>query len=119
MYREYLLDLYKFPHNFGTLQKFTHEGHHSNNSCGDMLFFQFYVKDNKIENVMFTGSGCVISIASASLLTDAIKGKTLEEADKISADDILSMLTVPISPARIKCALISLDALKSTVEKSK
>lgn len=116
MYREYLLDLYKSPHNFGDLDKFTHQGHQINNVCGDSLFMKLEVEDNIIKNVKFKGNGCVISMASASLLTDAVKGKTLEDARNISVQNVLDMLEVEVNPARLKCAVLSLGTLSNAIK---
>jgi nitrogen fixation NifU-like protein len=72
----------------------------------------FHVKDGVIEDIRFHGRGCAISQASASLLTERLKGMTLDDAKKISKDDVLGELGIEISPARIKCALLSLKVLK-------
>ncbi|TMB97146.1 MAG: SUF system NifU family Fe-S cluster assembly protein [Chloroflexi bacterium] len=98
-YREYILDHYKNPRNFGRLEKpdITHE--EDNPLCGDVVGMDFKVADGVIEDIRFHGRGCAISQASASLLTERLKGMTLE-------------LGIEISPARIKCALLSLKVLK-------
>ena len=70
------------------------------------------VKDGIVDRVAFTGRGCAISQASASLLTDEIKGKTVDEVAAIRADDLLDLLGIEISPARLKCAMLSHDSLQ-------
>ena len=80
--------------------------------CGDVIGMDFRVKDGVIEDVRFHGRGCAISQASASLLTERLKGISLEEARKISKEDVFEDLGIDISPARIKCALLSLKVLK-------
>jgi nitrogen fixation NifU-like protein len=70
------------------------------------------VRDGRIADVAFTGRGCAISQASASLLTDELRGKTLDEAARLTSDDVLDLLGIEISPARLKCALLSLDTLE-------
>ena len=115
MYREHILDLYKHPHNFGNLENATHKHKEYNPLCGDEVEIQLEIKNNLIENVKFIGRGCTISIASASLLTDNIKGKNFAEVKNISKDDILNMLNIPISPGRIKCVLLSLEALRKAI----
>src|SRR5947208_16679792 len=80
--------------------------------CGDVVGMDFRVKDGVIEDIRFHGRGCAISQASASLLTERLKGLALEDAKRINKDDVLGELGIEISPARIKCALLSLRALK-------
>jgi nitrogen fixation NifU-like protein len=111
-YREYILDHYKNPRNFGRIEApdITHEEY--NPLCGDMVGMDFRVRDGAIEDVMFHGRGCAISQASASLLTERLKGMTLDQARQVSKDDVLEELGIEISPARLKCALLSLKVLK-------
>lgn len=111
-YREYILDHYKNPRNFGRIEApdVSHEEY--NPLCGDMVGMDFRLRDGVIEDVMFHGRGCAISQASASLMTERLKGMTLETARQISKDDVLDELGIAISPARLKCALLSLKVLK-------
>ena len=111
-YREFILDHYKNPRNFGRLDgaQISHEEY--NPLCGDLVGMDFRVNDGVIEDVMFHGRGCAISQASASLLTERLKGMSLEEARTISKEDVLDELGIDISPARLKCALLSLKVLK-------
>ena len=112
LYREYILDHYKNPRNYGRLEHpdITHE--ENNPLCGDVVGMDFQVHDGVIEDIRFHGRGCAISQASASLLTERLKGMPLEEAKKINKDDVIGELGIDISPARIKCALLSLKVLK-------
>lgn len=113
LYREHILDHYKNPRNFGEMPEATHHYHDTNPLCGDEITMFLKVgEDGRIDDVHFTGRGCAISQASASLLTEEIKGKTLEEAKAIDRDQVLANLGITISPARVKCALLSLKALK-------
>jgi nitrogen fixation protein NifU and related proteins len=111
-YREYILDHYKNPRNFGRIEApdVTHEEY--NPLCGDMVGMDFRLRDGVIEDVMFHGRGCAISQASASLMTERLKGMTLDEARQVSKEDVLEELGIDISPARLKCALLSLKVLK-------
>jgi nitrogen fixation NifU-like protein len=111
-YREYIIDHFKNPRNFGRLENpdITHE--EDNPFCGDVIGMDFRIKDGVIEDVKFHGRGCTISQASASLLTERLKGLPLAEARKISKADVIEELGIEISPARIKCALLSLKVLK-------
>jgi len=112
MYREHILELWKNPLNFGSLENATHEHEKNNTLCGDEIKVQLIVKNNKIENVKFSGTGCAISIASASLLTNKIKNLDISEVKNLASGEIIKMLHIPISPGRIKCATLSLEALR-------
>ncbi len=111
-YREYILDHYKNPRNYGRLEHpdITHE--EDNPLCGDVVGMDFQIKDGVIADIKFHGRGCAISQASASLLTERLKGMVLDDAKKIDKNDVLGELGIEISPARIKCALLPLKVLK-------
>lgn len=115
-YKENILDHYRNPRNAGTLDQPTHSHEEHNPLCGDVVRIDLHVnQDNIIDKVAFSGRGCAISQASASMLTEMLQGKTLEEAKNIDKDDILEMLGIEIGPVRIKCALLSLKVLKAGV----
>jgi len=116
IYREHILDLYKNPQNFGILKNANHKHTEHNSVCGDEITVQLLIKQGKVKDVKFNGSGCVISLVSASLLTDKIKGMKVEEIQKFGKDDILKLLKIKVNPARIKCALLSLDAVKKSLD---
>ena len=111
-YREYILDHFKNPRNYGRLEHADISHEENNPLCGDVVGMDFRVKDGVIEDIRFHGRGCAISQASASLLTERLKGLSLENARKINKEDVLGELGIEISPARIKCALLSLKVLK-------
>jgi nitrogen fixation NifU-like protein len=111
LYRDYILEHYRHPHNFGVLESPTASYEGSNPLCGDRITMMLGISDGVVQEVAFTGRGCAISQASASLLTDEIKGKTVEEIEKLTPEDVLDLIGVEISPARLKCALLSLDTL--------
>jgi nitrogen fixation NifU-like protein len=111
LYRDYILEHYRHPHNFGVLDAPTTSYEGANPLCGDRITMMLDVQDGMVRDVAFTGRGCAISQASASLLTDEIKGKSVAEVEKITPDDLLDLLGVEISPARMKCALLSLDTV--------
>jgi nitrogen fixation NifU-like protein len=111
LYRDYILEHYRKPHNFGVLEEPTASYEGANPLCGDRITMMLGIKDGMISEVAFTGRGCAISQASASLLTDEIKGKAIEDVEKLTPDDLLELIGVEISPARLKCALLSLDTV--------
>lgn len=111
-YREHILDHYKNPRNFGRLENPDISHEENNPLCGDVVGMDFRVEDGVIEDIRFHGRGCAISQASASLLTERLKGMQLDEAKKINKDEVIGELGIEISPARIKCALLSLKVLK-------
>jgi nitrogen fixation NifU-like protein len=116
LYRDYILEHYRAPHNFGTLEHAdaTYEGY--NPLCGDRITMMLGIDDSDtVREVAFTGRGCAISQASASLLTDRIKGKPLSEVARIGTPEVLDELGIEISPARLKCALLSLDTLQKAL----
>ena len=112
LYRDYILEHYRRPHNFGVLEdaNASHEG--SNPLCGDRITLQLRLSGGQIAGVGFTGRGCAISQASASLLTDEIRGKSVDDAAKMTSTDVLDLLGIEISPARLKCALLSLETMQ-------
>jgi nitrogen fixation NifU-like protein len=117
LYRDEILEHYRSPHNFGTLPEpdAVYEG--SNPLCGDRITMMLGLgKGDRVEEVAFTGRGCAISQASASMLTDQIRGKQLSDVARLTNQDILDELGIEISPARLKCALLSLDTLRHALE---
>ncbi|MER3457469.1 MAG: SUF system NifU family Fe-S cluster assembly protein [Chloroflexota bacterium] len=114
LYRELILDHYKNPHNYGTLEPADISYEDDNPLCGDRIRIDIRLDDhNRVSEVRFSGKGCAISQASASMLTDEIKGKTLEELRHFDKQDLLDLLGIPLSPARLKCALLALKVLKA------
>ena len=115
LYRDYILEHYRRPHNFGVIEDPSASIEGSNPLCGDRITLQIGVHDGVVERIGFTGRGCAISQASASLLTDEIKGKPLTEAAAFRADDLLELLGIEISPARLKCAMLSHETLQQAL----
>jgi len=114
IYREIILDYYRNPRNYGKIQDPDIAQRDSNPLCGDELEMHLNIKDDKVADVKFTGKGCAISQASASMLTELIMGKDFEYVKKLTKEDILDNLGLhDLGPARIKCALLSLKVLKS------
>jgi nitrogen fixation protein NifU and related proteins len=115
LYRENILDHYKFPRNRGTLENpdITYED--ANPLCGDQLRIDIQVKDGRIEKIVHSGHGCSISQASASMLCERMEGKPLEEVRALGREDVLEMLGIELGPVRLKCALLALKTLKAGV----
>jgi nitrogen fixation NifU-like protein len=113
LYREFIIDHYRNPRNYGKLEDPDISYAEDNPVCGDHIQIDLKVNDGRISDVRFSGHGCAISQASASMLTEELMGLTLEEAKGISKEDILEMLGIPLGPVRVKCALLSLKVLKA------
>src|SRR5581483_3180116 len=110
-YREYILDHYRNPRNYGKLESPDIHSEDSNPLCGDELSMDMQVEDDRVTAVRFQGRGCAISQAAASTLSEMIEGKTVQEVVALGKDDILNEIGIPISPARTKCAFLSLRVL--------
>jgi nitrogen fixation NifU-like protein len=115
IYREIILDHYKNPRNKGTLDPndFTYED--VNPLCGDEIRVDVRVKDDHVSEIAFSGRGCAVSQASASILMEMVEGKSLDEVKAITKDDLLEEIGIPVSPARLKCALLGLKVLKAGI----
>lgn len=136
LYRQIIIDHYQHPHHQGTLDCPTHHLEGFNASCGDNLELELKIEDGKVADIGFVGSGCAISMTSASMLTDLILGKSVEEAKKITGafkarllgqDETVSQDDVDLGelealdgvkayPVRIKCALLSWNTLMEGLE---
>ena len=115
LYRDYILEHYRRPHNFGVVEDATASFEGANPLCGDRITMMLAIRDGVVERVGFTGRGCAISQASASLLTDEIKGKSVADVEAFRADDLLDLLGIDISPARLKCAMLSHETLQKAL----
>lgn len=114
MYREVILDHYKNPRNFGTLDPADISYEDDNPLCGDKIRIDLRLdENNRIKEAAFSGHGCAISQASASMLTEEILGKTLDEVKQFGKEKILELLGIELGPVRLKCALLSLKVLKA------
>lgn len=113
LYRDNIIDHYQNPRNYGTLEHPDISYEDSNPVCGDEIRMDLKIQDDQVIDARFSGHGCSISQASASMLTEEIIGKTLEEVKQIDKQYLLDMLGIPLGPVRLKCALLSLKVLKA------
>jgi nitrogen fixation NifU-like protein len=114
IYREQIIDLYEHPLNYGELDPHTFSYEEDNPLCGDVVRIDVRLDEQgRVAEVGWSGDGCAISQASASLLTEEIKGLTLEEVKAFPKERLLELIGVPLSMARVKCALLSLKVLKA------
>ena len=117
LYRDFILEHYRNPHNQGVLQPHDLHFADSNPTCGDEMSITIRLDDARqlVADVAFTGRGCAISQASASILTDELRGLTLTELEAIDPKEVVENLGVPIGPARLKCALLVYKVLQGAV----
>lgn len=115
MYREHLMDHYKNPRHKHELSSVSVERFEKNPSCGDAVTVQFLVKDGVLSEVGFTGEGCAISLAGASMLLEELEGMTVDDALAFSREDMLELIGVPLTTMRVKCGLLALHAAKKAL----
>ena len=116
MYKEIILDYYKNPRNRGTIESPDSKSKDSNPLCGDVVEMQLKFQDGKVSDIKFNGDGCAISQASASMITEMVMGKTIDEVRKIDKTVLLENLGSPnLGAVRIKCALLPLKVMKTAL----
>ena len=115
IYKENIIDHYKNPRNKGKLENPDIKHRELNPLCGDQIEITIKLNDDSIAEIKFDGHGCAISQSSASMLTEKVKNLSLEDVNNISKDDVVDMLSIPISPVRLKCAILCLDTLKNSI----
>jgi nitrogen fixation NifU-like protein len=117
-YRDEILEHWREPQNFGKMKGADKVVREVNTLCGDEVTFYFKIKEGKILGVSFTGQGCAISTACASLVSEAIKGKSVSSAIRFKGEDVFDLLGGAVSPARLKCAFLALEAIKKLKAKN-
>jgi nitrogen fixation NifU-like protein len=116
LYHEQLLDYYKHPRNKGTIENPDIFSGVFNPSCGDQVSIQAMVVDNKMDKIMFQAKGCVISVATASLITEFVRGKFVDEVLALDAKSVLQLVKLELGPNRVRCALLALEALQNGIK---
>jgi nitrogen fixation NifU-like protein len=116
LYREQILDHYGHPRNEGTLEHPDISCQGDNPICGDCVRLDISLQDGKVSQARFTGQGCVISMASASMFTEEIQGKTIAELKEMDDEDIFEMLGIELGPSRSNCGVLPLRVLQEGLE---
>lgn len=117
MYREYILEHYRNPRNYGELEDPDIENEDHNPLCGDMVDIDVKLDGDRIADIAFKGKGCAISQAATSILTQRVKGMTLDQVKALNKDDIIGWLRIPISAMRVKCAVLGLMVLQAGIHR--
>ncbi|MGD9001262.1 MAG: SUF system NifU family Fe-S cluster assembly protein [Anaerolineae bacterium] len=117
LYREQILDHYGHPRNEGTLENPDVSHERDNPICGDVVRLDIKLQDGKVIQTGFTGQGCVISMASASMFTEEILGKTVAELKAMEDEDVFNMLGIDLGPSRANCGLLPLRVLQEGLAK--
>jgi len=112
LYQQVILDHNKNPRNFRELSNATSRVEGYNPLCGDRITLELKVEQSRVSEARFKGDGCAISTAAASLLTELVRGKNLEELTNVPDEQLISALESNIQPARLQCALLPLQALR-------
>lgn len=115
IYQELLLDHYRYPRNRGSLATPDFFSKQYNPSCGDKIQFAGHISSELVKELVFEGEGCVISQATASMLTEVAKGKVLHEIKVLDKDFVMRMIGMQLGPIRVKCALLPLIALQEGI----
>jgi nitrogen fixation protein NifU and related proteins len=121
LYRENILDHYKHPRNYGEIEGADASAEGMNPLCGDevTITIAFGEDGDTIEDVKFSGRGCAISQSATSMLTELIKGRRASEVAELPKEDLLEEVGVPLTPVRLKCAILGLSTLKVALHKGK
>ena len=119
LYREVILDHYKNPRGQGALANADAEAEGQNPLCGDEVAISVALDGETIEDVRFRGRGCAISQAATSMLTELVKGRTIAEVAEMPKDELLGEVGIPLTPVRLKCALLGLGVLKVALHRAR
>jgi len=115
LYSELFLEHVKHPHNYGSLENFTNHDSQVNTFCGDGITVQLLVAKNKVLKIAHKTEGCAVSIASASILSDQLVGKTVAQVKSLNEKDVIKLLGISLTITRVKCAMMPLVAIKNAL----
>jgi nitrogen fixation NifU-like protein len=115
IYAEELISNYEHPHNKGKISNPDAQFHEYNQVCGDDITVYLKIEGNTIKDIKFDGDGCAISVAAASMLTENVKGKTIQQTERMGFPELKGIIGIDPGPVRLKCATISLKALKEAL----
>ncbi len=116
IYQEELMDHYRYPRNTAKLDRVDFSAGDDNPSCGDRIFVEGCVAGDTVASVRFEGTGCILSLATCSMLTDLIKGKPLDYGLGLSAKEVMNLVGIELGPTRLRCALLSLEVIHRGLE---
>ena len=120
LYQEVILDHSRRPRNFGDLADAAVRVHGDNPACGDEIHLGVkFGPDGELQEIKFTGHGCAISQAATSMLSDLVKGRTAGEVASMPKEELLDELGIPLTPVRLKCAILGLGVLKLALHKAR
>ena len=121
LYREVILDHYKNPRGHGVMEDADADAEGMNPLCGDevTIYVRFGEDSDTIDEVKFSGRGCAISQAATSMLTEMVQGKKASEVATLDKDELLDEIGIPLTPIRLKCAMLGLTTLKVALHKAK
>ena len=117
VYREHILDHYRHPRNQGVLDDADISGELDNPVCGDVVRLDVRLSDGRVSEARFSGRGCVISMASASMLTEKVLDKTVEELRELTDEDVFKMMGITLGPVRAKCGVLPLRVLQEGMKR--
>jgi len=115
LYKKNILEHYKKPRNFSKLQNYNKKASLSNITCGDEMEVFLNIQEGIIKEVSFQGTGCAISLAAMSMLSERVKGKHIKEISKIQDQEILDMLGMEKETPRINCGLLGVQTLRKAI----
>lgn len=119
IYNKKILELWRNPKNFGELKNPTHEYSEKNTVCGDEMWVHLKIERDTVKDASFFGTGCLVCIVAASKLTEKIKGMPVKKVLALTKKDLLKLLNIKVSPLKIRCACLSLDAIQNCIKKGK
>ncbi len=118
LYQQQLMDHYRNPRNVNKVNNPTFATAQHNPSCGDSISMEGVIEDGTLTQISFKGSGCVISQATASMLTQLCLGKTVSDIMALTKDDVQKLIGIDLGPMRLRCALLSLEVLQKGISQS-